>query len=189
MGHPPIPATLVQPTFRTFSCKTWRTVYMRNKNVGLSRRVTLLAWSSFCEGWVTLLGGPTFLLINTFGLASRVNSVKERWSEHARVLLAQGKGVPYFGINGLSMILCLWSPLHPLTKLLMIQDHAQNLEEQLWMGGRREVSVISHRPVTSSDLKHERSFFRGSVSTFLQLVVSTFLEWIEPNFLSHGATL
>ena len=26
--------------------------------------------------------------------------------------------VPYFGINGLSMILCLWSPLHPLSKLL-----------------------------------------------------------------------
>ena len=50
------------------------------------------------------------------------------------------------------------------------------------MGGRREVSVISHRPVTSSDLKHERLFFRGSVSTFLQLVVPTFLEWIESNF-------
>ena len=41
------------------------------------------------------------------------------------------------------------------------------------MGGRREVSIISHRPVTSSDLKQERSFFRGSVSTFLQLVVAT----------------
>ena len=34
-----------------------------------------------------------------------------------------------------------------------------------------EVSVISHRPVTRSDLKQERPFFRGSVSTFLQLVV------------------
>ena len=34
----------------------------------------------------------------------------------------------------------------------------------------REVSIISHRPVTRSDLKRERSFFRGSVSTFLQLV-------------------
>ena len=54
------------------------------------------------------------------------------------------------------------------------------------MGGRREVSVISHRPVTSSDLKHERLFFRGSVSTFLQLVVPTFLEWIEPNFSAIG---
>ena len=66
--------------------------------------------------------------------------------------------VPYFGINGLSMILCLWSPLQPLSKLLPMQDHTQNLEEQLWMGGRREVSFISHRPVTRSDLKQERSW-------------------------------
>ena len=80
--------------------------------------------------------------------------------------------VPYFGINGLSMILCLWSPLHPLSKLLAIQDHTQNLEEQLWMGGRREVSIIFYRLVTRSDLKQERSFFRRSVSSFLQLVVA-----------------
>ena len=40
------------------------------------------------------------------------------------------------------------------------------------MEGMREVSVKSHRPVTSSDLKHERLFFRGSVSTVLQLVVA-----------------
>ena len=40
------------------------------------------------------------------------------------------------------------------------------------MGGRREVSIIFYRPVTRSDLKQERSFFRGSVSTFLQLVVA-----------------
>ena len=59
--------------------------------------------------------------------------------------------VPYFGINGLSMILCLWSPLHPLSKLLAIQDHAQNLEEQLWMGGRREVSIMCYRPVTRQE--------------------------------------
>ena len=39
---------------------------------------------------------------------------------------------------------------------LTIQDHAQNVEEQLWMGGRREVSIISHGPVISSDLKLER---------------------------------
>ena len=74
--------------------------------------------------------------------------------------------VPYFGIKSLSMILCLWSLLHPLSKLLAIQERTQNLEQQLWMGGRREVSVISHRPVTRGDLKQERSFFRGSVSTF-----------------------
>ena len=40
------------------------------------------------------------------------------------------------------------------------------------MGGRREVSIISHRPVTRSDLRQERSVFRGSVSTFLQMVVA-----------------
>ena len=40
------------------------------------------------------------------------------------------------------------------------------------MGGRREVSILSHRPVTSSDLKQEWLFFRESVSTFLQLVVA-----------------
>ena len=41
------------------------------------------------------------------------------------------------------------------------------------MEGRGEVSIISHKPVTSSDLKEERSFFRPTVSTkFLQLVVA-----------------
>ena len=80
---------------------------------------------------------------------------------------------PYFGFNGVFMILCLWSPLHPLSKLLAIHDHAQNLEEQLCMRGRREVSIIhvSHSLVTSSDLKQESSFFCRNVSTFLQLVV------------------
>jgi len=52
-----------------------------------------------------------------------------------------------------------------------IQDHAPNLEEQLWTDGRKEVSIISHRPVTSNDLKQERWFSRRSVSTFLQLAV------------------
>ena len=70
------------------------------------------------------------------------------------------------------MILCLWSRLHPLSKLLAIEDHTQNLEEQLWMGGRREVSIISHTPLNRSYLQQERSFFHGSVSTFLQLVVA-----------------
>ena len=68
--------------------------------------------------------------------------------------------------------LVLLTPLHPLSKLPAIKDHAQNLEEQLWMGGRREVSISPHRPVTSSDLKQERLCFCESVSTFLQLVVA-----------------
>ena len=49
------------------------------------------------------------------------------------------------------------------------------------MGGRREVSILSHRPVTRSNLKQERSFFRGSVSTFLQLVVAMFAMKFETN--------
>ena len=46
------------------------------------------------------------------------------------------------------------------------------------MGGRREVSIIFYRPVTRSDLKQERSFFRGSVSSFLQLVVADYEELV-----------
>ena len=49
------------------------------------------------------------------------------------------------------------------------------------MGGRREVIILSHRPVTWSNLKQERSFFRGSVSTFLQLVVAMFAMKFETN--------
>ena len=49
------------------------------------------------------------------------------------------------------------------------------------MGGRREVSILSHRPVTWNNLKQERSFFRGSVSTFLQLVVAMFAKKFETN--------
>ena len=40
------------------------------------------------------------------------------------------------------------------------------------MEGKGEMSVISHRRVTSSDLNEERPVFRRSVSTFLQLVVA-----------------
>ena len=49
------------------------------------------------------------------------------------------------------------------------------------MGGRREVIILSHRPVTWSNLKQQRSFFRGSVSTFLQLVVAMFAMKFETN--------
>ena len=46
------------------------------------------------------------------------------------------------------------------------------------MGGRREDSIISQRRVTSRDLKYERSFLHGRVSTLLQLVVAlTNLIW------------
>ena len=50
------------------------------------------------------------------------------------------------------------------------------------MGGRREVSIISHGPVTRSDLKRERLFSRESVSTFLQLVVVSGLKHLLKRF-------
>ena len=49
------------------------------------------------------------------------------------------------------------------------------------MGGRREVSIIFYRPVTRRDLKRERSFFRRSVSSFLQLVVARVSETYPDN--------
>ena len=79
----------------------------------------------------------------------------------------------YFGTKGLSMILCLWSPLHPLSKLVAVQDHAQNLEEQLWMGGRSVLYL--------TDLG---CFFRGSVSTVLLLVVASRAVTNDAKFLS-----
>ena len=60
-------------------------------------------------------------------------------------------------------LLLVMAPV-PLSKLLAIQDQAQNLEEQLWMGGRREVSVISHR-----------SFFMG--------IPRHFCNWLSESFI------
>ena len=65
--------------------------------------------------------------------------------------------------------LVLVIPPPPLIKGTILKTWRNNFE---WEGGgRREVSIIFYRPVTRSDLKQERSFFRGSVSTLLQLVV------------------
>ena len=43
---------------------------------------------------------------------------------------------PYFGLTDLLMLLCLWSLLLRLSKLLAIQDHTQDLVEQLEIKGR-----------------------------------------------------
>jgi len=58
-----------------------------------------------------------------------------------------------FWSNWLAYDLVLVIPLLPLSKLLAIQDHAENVEEQLLMERRGDASIISHRAVTSSDLK------------------------------------
>ena len=43
------------------------------------------------------------------------------------------------------MILCLRSPLHPLSKLLAIQDHTQNWRNNFeWEGGGKTVGSLSN---------------------------------------------
>ena len=48
------------------------------------------------------------------------------------------------------------------------------------MGGRREVSIISQRPVNSSDLKHERVLFRECLNIF-----ATGCSDFKSNFFPH----
>ena len=50
----------------------------------------------------------------------------------------------------------------------MLKTWRNNFE---WGGGGGGVTILSHRPVTSSDLKQDRLFSRECLSTFLQLVV------------------
>ena len=59
-----------------------------------------------------------------------------------------------FGLTDLLRILCSGSPFLSLSKLLAIQDHAQNLSigSTTLMEGRREVSITHYR-VTSTNLK------------------------------------
>ena len=65
------------------------------------------------------------------------------------------------------------------------------------MGGRGEVSIISYRPVTRSNLKQERSFFRGCVSilatgcrnSLKSLAVSSDSESEVEPFITQTSTL
>ena len=68
--------------------------------------------------------------------------------------------------------LVLVTPPPPLFKVASNTRPCSKLGGTTLNGGRGEVSILSHRPVTSSDLKQDRLFFRESVSTFLQLVVA-----------------
>ena len=63
-------------------------------------------------------------------------------------------------------------PPPPLFKVASNTRPCSKLGGTTLNGGRGEVSILSHRPVTSSYLKKDRLFFRESVSTFLQLVVA-----------------
>ena len=85
-GLPAYPSYPGRANFSYISLQNLANRLHEKQKVGSARRVTRLAGLPFCVGRVTLLAGPTFLHINT-GSPSRVNSVKERRSEHARALL------------------------------------------------------------------------------------------------------
>ena len=75
--------------------------------------------------------------------------------------------------------LVLVTPPPPLFKVASNTRPCSKLGGTTLNGGRREVSILSHRPVTSSDLRQDRLFFRESVSTFLQLVATSCKKYLR----------
>ena len=66
----------------------------------------------------------------------------------------------YLGLNSLSMILYFWPPPPPpsYVKVASNTNHAQNLEEQLWMEGGRGW-VLYHRSVWLNAILGEKNSF------------------------------
>ena len=75
--------------------------------------------------------------------------------------------------------LVLVTPPPPLFKVASNTRPCSKLGGTTLNGGRRGVSILSHRLVTSSDLKQDRLFFHESVSTFLLLVVALILASLD----------
>ena len=94
------------------------------------------------------------------GLTKATTSCKRTWDT-----------VPYFGLNGLPMILFLLYP-PPLIKVACNTRPCSKLGGTTQNGGEEGGECYIYRRVTSSELNWERSVFSGSVSTYLQLVVT-----------------
>ena len=75
--------------------------------------------------------------------------------------------------------LVLVTPPPPLFKVASNTRPCSKLGGTTLNGGRRGVSILSHRLVTSSNLKQDRLFFHESVSTFLLLVVALILASLD----------
>ena len=71
-------------TFHTFPFKKQNGAnhLLEKQKVGMAKRVTHQAGSSFCEGRVTLVVGEQLYPNKHFGSPSQANSVKVRQSEH-----------------------------------------------------------------------------------------------------------
>ena len=86
--------------------------------------------------------------------------------------------------------LVLVTPPPPLFKVASNTRPCSKLGGTTLNGRRRGVSILSHRSVTSSDLKQDRLFFRESVSTFFQLVVALYMGGSGvPSFYLVGTVL
>ena len=78
-----------------------------------------------------------------------------------------------FWLKWLVHDLVLVTPPPPLFKVASNTRPCSKLGGTTLNGGGG--SILSHRPVTSSDLKQDRLFFRESVSKFLQLVEALYM--------------
>ena len=101
----------------------------------------------------------------------------QRWQATTSCKIT-GDTIPYLGIDGLSMILCLWfslpdsCPSSFVKVAIAIQDHAKTLEEHLWMEEREKVNAWDIlTDVWNAEISGP--VFRRTVSTFLQLVVAS----------------
>ena len=98
-GLPAYPSYPGRANFSYISLQNFANRLHEKQKVGSAGRVTRLAGSPFCDGRVTLLGGPTFLHINTLArLAGSTPSRRDNQSMRKRCCLGQ-RGQLFSHIN------------------------------------------------------------------------------------------
>ena len=82
--------------------------------------------------------------------------------------------VPYFGIDGLSMILCLWHPPPPLIKVASNTRPCSKLGGITLNGREKGGQYYTSQTCDQERFEARKVSFSWSVSTFLQLVVASY---------------
>ena len=119
----------------------------------------------------TRIGSWLFLvMINDLTMSNTLCSIWKFADDTTNQLLKYLRNFTVFWLKWPVHDLVLVTPPPPLFKVASNTRPCSKLGGTTLNGGRGEVSILSHRPVTSSDLK-QQLFFCESVSTFLQLVV------------------
>ena len=120
----------------------------------------------------TRIGSWLFLvMINDLTMSNTLCSIWKFADDTTNQLLKYLRNFTVFWLKWPVHDLVLVTPPPPLFKVASNTRPCSKLGGTTLNGGRGEVSILSHRSVTSSDLKQDKLFFRESVSTFLQLVV------------------